>query len=133
MLTAQQIERLVYILGEDEARTLVYRIILADNEADRGIAEDEAQFWLEEEDEEDEGDAEAEELIEDDVIEFDDVIENDIEIELIPDANGQTQRPIHLNGIDYTLWNSETIYLGGVQVGVVVDGAYIINDNGEWH
>jgi hypothetical protein len=46
------------------------------------------------------------------------------------DQNGQTATNVHLGGVQYTIWNNETIHFGGVHVGAIVNGAYIINGNG---
>jgi hypothetical protein len=104
-ITPEQIRQLVEIVGEDEARPLVWRIITPDNEADLAMALNELNFWLE-----------------DDNMEYDtEDEEDDIEDENlpVPDANGNTQQLFLINGIEYLVWNGTTILdATGAQVGV---------------
>ena len=113
-LTAEQIDLLVYAIGEDEARTLVYRMIIPLNEADALIAYDEAIWWITEEDD----DANNQ---------YEDEPDEPEEPEIITDSNGQTQQAFTYNGVNYIIWNREEVRtLDGVVVGSYVDGLFVL-------
>ena len=129
-LTEEQIGRLVYEIGEDEAQTLVYRMVTPLNEADALIAYDEAIWWIEEE-EEDEDErvvltaAEREEF-EAEIIREDE--DEDEDEDIFTDSNGQTQQPIVYNGVDYIIWNgAEVRTLQGNIVGSFGNGVFVWN------
>jgi hypothetical protein len=128
-LTEQQLDRLIYEIGEDEARTLVYRMITPLNEADARIAYDEAIWWIEEEEEgprvvltaAEREEFEAERLREDEE-------EEDDWEDIFTDSNGQTQQPIVYNGVDYIIWNgAEVRTIEGVIVGRFDNGVFVWN------
>ena len=123
-LTERQLDRLIYEIGEDEARTLVYRMITPLNEADARIAYDEAIWWIEEEEEgprvvltaAEREEFEAERLREDE------------EDDIFTDSNGQTQQPFVYNGVDYIIWNGTDVRtLQGVIVGRFDNGVFVWN------
>jgi hypothetical protein len=119
-LTEDQINRLVYEIGEDEARALVYRMIIPLDDVDAMMAETEALWWIEEENEaEDDNDNDTIEYSDD---EPDDVDENPI----ITDSNGQTQQAFEANGTQYIIWNRHSVRRidNGVQVATIVDGTF---------
>ena len=60
MATADQIIRLVEILGEDEARVLIWRLLTPANEVDRMLADSQMLFWLEDANEDEDEDNVAE-------------------------------------------------------------------------
>ena len=68
MATADQIIRLVEILGEDEARVLIWRLLTPANEVDRMLADSQMLFWLEDANEDEDEDNEDED--EDNVAEY---------------------------------------------------------------
>lgn len=111
-LTEDQLLRLRYAIGDDEARTLVYRMIIPLNEADALIAYDEAIWWITEDD--------------DDNNQYEDEPDEPEEPEIITDSNGQTQQAFTYNGVNYIIWNREEVRtLDGVVVGSLVDGFFV--------
>lgn len=123
-LTEEQLFQLVDEIGEDEARILVYRMIIPLNEADALMAEEEALWWING----DETDFEIEDTGTEEY--SDDEYGNMEDLETDgPDANGQTQELIIVDEIHYILWNGTDIYLDGAHVGNVINGAFIINGN----
>jgi len=110
-LTAEQIDLLVYAIGEDEARTLVYRMIIPLNEADALIAYDEAIWWITEDDDDNQ---------------YEDEPDEPDEPEIITDSNGQTQQAFEYNGVNYIIWNREEVRtLDGTLVYTIVNGIFV--------
>jgi hypothetical protein len=114
-LTEEQIDRLVYEIGEDEARDLVYRMIIPLDDADAMMAETEALWWIEEDNEDDD----------DDTIEYSD--DEDVDMnQVITDSNGQTQQAFEANGTQYIIWNGSSVRRidNGAQVATIVNGTF---------
>ena len=109
-ITAEQIERLIEIVGEDEARPLVWRIITPDNQADLIMAIDELNFWLADDNDDENNWME-------DAPDYDTEEDNDP----IADSNGNTQYLFMVGNVEYVIWNGTNVLLNGVQVGVMHD------------
>jgi len=119
-LTEDQINRLVYEIGEDEARTLVYRMIIPLDDVDAMMAETEALWWIEDNDNENNDNED------DDTIEYSDDEPDDVDNPIITDSNGQTQQAFESEGIQYIIWNRHSVRrLDGVEVGTIVNGLFV--------
>ena len=115
MATADQITRLVEILGEDEARTLIWRLIAPENEADRMLADSEMLFWLEDETDWDDGYNTEDET---------DETDEEQEQEPILDNNGQVITgviSIYMNDQEYMLLPNGALFQDGIQVGMMMN------------
>jgi hypothetical protein len=125
--TQEQCELLVNRIGEDEATRLLSRMLFSRIPGDAEAATNEGLNILM-------GGNENNNVIEDDNDEDDatetysDDEDDEEDDDNWIDANGQSEIPIVINRVMYSIWNSQDIYLNGIRVGHIdEDRHYIIN------